>query len=365
MDYGFNFSASRSTARTGGNTDEQAAIAASVLSAKLCLMCVVILLAPVIPNIVPALKDGRVLACAVTCGLANGLNVMWYFIGIESLPRVIFVDVLAKAASALAVIAVVKSSADVWLVLAINTGAALISTGYGTAYLYSAVRFRPASFEHGLSALRNGWEVFLSRSMLTYYTSGNALILGAVSDLKQTAYFSGAERITRATVFGFSPFTQVFYPKISHLLAHHPAKADRIGRALISTFVLIGAGLSVMVAVGSQTLVRMLLGARFNPAVPCLRLLSFSIPLSLVVVAVGTNWLLPLGMESEIKNAFIVGAVVNVILGALGGRYGGSLGMASATLIVQLTVTALLIRSLVRSGRNPFAPVPARSISIL
>ena len=115
----------------------------------------------------------------------------------------------------------------------------------------------------------------------------NVLLLGLLAPLVMVAFYAGAEKIARAAVQGTGPITQVFFPRISHLMVHDRPGAARAART--SVWLMLGVGLSAgsLLFFGAPLLVKLLLGAGFEGAVPVLRILALLPPLIALSTAFG------------------------------------------------------------------------------
>jgi len=163
-------------------------------------------------------------------------------------------------------------------------------------------------------ALQTGWPLFLLRGSESFYTLGNAFILGFFVGPTAVGYFAGPEKITRALAGLFNPIRQTLYPRLSRLMHTSPDKGARLARAGMSVTGLGGLVLGVTVFLFAPWLVRIVFGAQFAPAVNVLRLLAILPPLVSVTQSIGMQWLLPLGKERVVTRTVMMAGLLHIAL---------------------------------------------------
>lgn len=363
VEYGFNLSATREVARHQDSPERIADLVAGVTAAKLVLAMGGAALAVILQHAVPALQaQPRILWAGVMAGIALGLNPLWYFQGRENMKIVATLEVVTKCAAAIGVFILVHRPADAWLVLALQAGASVVSSGVAIVLTYREVAARRPSPALVIWALRTGWSMFLFRSSAMLYTSGNAVLLGLFAPPSAVGYFAGAEKISKAFMGLMNPVNQALYPRLSHLALHNPKEGNRLLR--INALLVGGGGLLLGVGVffSAPLLVRILLGRELAPAVPVLRFLAILPPLIGINTVLSTQWMAPLGMDSTLNRIICGAGLLNILLAcALAPTYrqmGMACSVVCAELFIGLTSILILVRRVNRP--EPLAAAPLR-----
>jgi polysaccharide transporter, PST family len=366
VEYGFNLSATREIARSKGDHHRISDIIAGVTGAKFILSAISILISLLLLKWVPIFREQPLLLWSATfAAVAQSLSFVWLFQGLERMKLIAAIDVSSKTLQVAGVFMFVHGIADGWKVLALQGLASLVAAlaGFVLAYRWFAARLPTVSSVGG--TLRLGWTMFLFRSSVSLYTVGNSFILGMFVAPEYVGYYAGAEKITKLLVGLFDPITQTMFPRLSYLVDHARAEAQRLAR---HAFVFVLAG-GTVAAVGlflsAPTIVRIALGAGFGPAVPALRILSV-LPIVVGLSSVlGIQWMLPLRMDRVFNYIILSAGLINIILAvALAPRY-AHLGMAWAVVVAEVFVTFTMYVYVRRAGVSPFSEpdhVPSKQV---
>jgi polysaccharide transporter, PST family len=355
VEYGFGLSATREVARVRHDARARGRELAGVLGAQLLLGTVAILVTLVLASAVPAFKGHRkLLPGALFFAMGQGASPMWYFQAIERVKLMGALWVAARIAGAIGLFLFVHAPGDGWLALFIQGTAPFLSVAAGLTLAYRDTPFVWPSLRVGWRALRSGGTLFLYRAGVTLYTSMNVLLLGLIAPPVAVAFYAGAEKIARAAVQGTGPITQVFFPRISHLMTHDRAEAARAARLSVALMAGVGVSAGCLLFFGAPLLVRLLLGAGYEGAVPVLRILALLPPLVAVSTAFGSQWMLALGMERELNRITLAAGAVNAALSLALGVWLQHIGVAAAIVVVEFGVAAAMLGSLRRRSLVPW-----------
>jgi PST family polysaccharide transporter len=343
IEFGFNLSATREIARNRHLPDTCGEIAASVFFAQGGLSFVAIAFALTAAAIVPSLRqDPAMLAAALLYGLAQGLNPLWFFQGLERMRMAAGLEITGKILGLIGIFIFVRSPQDGWRVLALQTAAPLLST---TAGIFLACRWYPLrkpSASHLVRAFQNGWNLFLFRGGESLYGIGNSLILGFFAPASSVGYFTAAERLSKASFGLLNPIRESLYPRLSHLAGRSADKAAHLAKIGATVMIAGGVALAVVIWILAPLMVRIVMGPGFEPAVPVLRVLSLLPPLLAVTYSVGLQWLLPLGRDKQVNRIILSAGILNVLLAFIFAPRFAHLGMAWAVLLSEVWVACLM-----------------------
>lgn len=339
-EYGFALSATREVARHRGDRERLTEIVAGVLGAKLLLTSAIVAVGFLAVWVVPAFRRHPLLLwSAVFWAVAQAFSMMWFFLGLEEVRVVAWLDVAAKAAATIAIFFVVRRVGDEWRVLALQGLGFFLSFVICTWLTYRKIAFRLPNWRTTSESIRMGWTMFLYRSSVSLYTAGNAFILGLFVAPTFVGYYAGAEKIGKALVSLLTPVTQTLYPRLSHLVHKDIGRAARLLKVILVVMAVGGAVAGACVFYGAPGLVHLILGNAFGPSTPVLRVFAW-LPLVIGVGAVfGVYWMLPLGMDRVFNTVIFSAGALNLLLATLLAPKAGPVGMAWAVMISEICVT--------------------------
>jgi len=340
VSYGFTYSATREVARNRADPDRLAAILAGVLGAKVTLAILSLMIVIPASFLVPAIhRSQSLLWPTMLWALAWAFSASWYYQGLERIGVAAGCEASARVLSLAGILALVRSPADTWKVLAIQGGLLFAAVLVEMALAYRQVHFQMPTPRLVWHTLRWGWSMFLLGGALSLYTIGNGFILGLFASSTVVGYYMGAERISKNFATLLSPITQAVFPGTSHLAGHARGEAARLTRT--SLFVMGGAGcaIGILVFFGAPFLVSVVLGPGFEPAVVVLRILACLPPLIVASNVLAVQWMLALGLDRLVNTLMFAAGVLNVLLAvALVPRY-MHVGMAIAVVAAEALVT--------------------------
>ena len=313
IDYGFSITATRDVARAGGDRVRLARLLAGVQGAKLVVALGAGLLALAATQLVPVLAAQPAAAlAAVAAGIAQGFHPGWLFQGLERLRLVSAVDAALKIGATVATVLLVRAPGDGWLALACTAIAWGASSAFATALAYRRVGFHPLRWSTTVAALRQGWQLFAYRVALSLYSTTNVLLLGVLGPAAAVAYYAGADKVVRAPLNLLWPVIGALYPHANRIGAGDPAAAWRLARRTLAIATGVAALVAGSIAVAAPDVIWVLLGPGYHDAVPALRIMTLLLPLIAASTVIGTQVMLPAGMDRQFTRIAITAGVINL-----------------------------------------------------
>jgi PST family polysaccharide transporter len=357
IEFGFGASATRSVA---GRRDDREALTeavAAVQGAKL-LLCLASAAAAIVGFFaVPVFQDHPgYLALALVAALAQGLEPLWYFTGIERLRLVSGISVANRVLATVLTIVLVRDEGDGWIVLALWAAGAVVVTSTATVLLYRGLPLRRPSWSGVRWALSESWRLFIGSAAITLYTSANAFLLGVLSSTLQAAYFSAAEKLVRAAPRVISPITTAVYPRVGNLVARgEEERARRLTRLTLIAMAGLATAVSLMLFVLAEPIITLLYGEAFAPSITVLRILALMLPMLTLSSGLANLVLLTRHMDRDVVVIVVVAGLVNLALALLlAPRYGAE-GMAWALLAVETLALAGTLVAVTAHRRRRYA----------
>jgi PST family polysaccharide transporter len=337
VEYGFDFSATRETARFEEDKGRLRELIAGVLGAKMLLALIgiggALLARPYTTRVAP---EPALFWASTLWGVGQGINMLWYFQGLQRMRWAGALDIGGKVIATIGIFAVVRTPADGWKVMAAQALGCGVSHAVTVAIAYREVGFCWPRPRLVWQALCLGWPMFLFRASLSLSTSANGLILGFFGSRAAVGFYVGADKLRQVAAQALWPITQALFPHQAQQVQAHPEQSVKtVHRSLVF---LGGASIlfSLVLFFGAPLLVRIALGAAFTSAVPVLRVLAILVPLTTFGSVIVFQWMLPLGMDRQFNYVVLTTGVVNMGAGiVLASKYGAT-GMAVAALIGQI-----------------------------
>jgi PST family polysaccharide transporter len=356
VEYGFDFSASRETSRQRDDPKRLSALISGVLGAKflLALLCIAgaLFSRHFTHHVAPSLT---LFWAATIWGVCQGINMLWYFQGLERMRLASILEVGGKVLATLSIFVLVHKPSDGWKVLAAQCVGCVAAHGVTVVLAYREVGFQwptPASI---WNALRLGGSMFLFRATQSISNSLNRLVLGAVAPVASLGVYAGAERITRVFIQGLWPVNLALYPRLSRQMQDNPKHAMRTVQ--VGLFLLGGLGLlfGLTIYFGAPFLVHFVLGSAFQNSVPVLRVFALDIPLSALSTAIIFQLLLPNQLDNQFNIVNSTAGVLSIVAALLLAPRFQASGIAWAAVASQVYMLIAFVFILWRAGLNPFS----------
>jgi PST family polysaccharide transporter len=354
VEYGFHLSATREVARLRDDIGARSELIAGVVGGKSLLALCGFGIAVATAIWIPALgEQPRLVVMATLAGLAQAYSVVWYFQGMGRLREAAFVELSCKLLGAGLIFLFIREPSDVWKVPGIQAAATLLSLGILASIVFRENRIVAPTLATALNRLNRGWSIFLLRGATTLYTTGNAFLLGIFVTPQFVGYFAGAEKTSRACTSLLQPMSLVLYPRLSRLTQTSRREAEDLIRWSLWTMGLAGILIATGLAVAAPLIVSLVFGQGYQPTVPALRLLALLAPLSAISNVLGMQWMLPLGLERPYNTLVIGAGLLNILLGSLLAPQFAHMGMATAVVVSEASITAGILVVLSRRRLLP------------
>lgn len=343
IEFGFGMSATREVARNRNDGAVLNKVCSGAWSVQAVISGIAIAGTSVLALFVPILaKHPWLTVLSLAFSIGEGLNPLWYFLGMERMRLPVRLEIATKTVVAVGIFVVVHAPSDVGIVLGLQALGASFATGWMMWIISQEVPLRRPSRKHVAEAFRVGWPLFILRGAQSGYTASNSFLLGLFAGPVAVSYFAGPEKVTRALVGAFNPIRDAFYPRLTKLSQTSPAAADRLARIGTTVTAIGGLGIGISMYWAAPRIVAILLGPGFEPAIPVMRFLAIVPPLAVLTEALAMQWLLPSGKEKLVIRTMILGGVLNAGLACFLASGMQQRGMVFAVIITECFVSSRL-----------------------
>jgi len=274
--------------------------------------------------------------------VSTSFNLTWYYQGVEQLVIASLVDIILKALSIIFIVFWIKGPEDVNFLLLIYSLSAIVVTLILAFLINKNTKIKLPSFQGSLNGLKNGWNMFLYKLSVSFYTTGNALILSLFVSSEVVALYSGAEKISKSVLGLLSPISQVLFPRLNILVKTSYKDAENLFKKSLLYMGLIGFSMSIGIFLSADLLVNIILGKEFIKASYILQVLSILPMLITISNVLGIQWMIPNGMEKAFNKIIIISGILNLSLAAILTPYFQGIGMAWSVVIAELLVTLMM-----------------------
>lgn len=363
VEYGFDYSATRETSIFRKDKARLSGLISGVLGAKALLATACVIGAMIARPYALNIAESPVLYwSSVTWGIAQGINMLWYFQGQERMRLAGALDIAGKAVATISIFWLVHNPADGWKVMAAQALGCIVAHGATVVIAYSEVGFRLPDLSLVWDALRVGWSLFLFRGAQSLMTSANGIILGVFASPVALGLYIGADKIGQVSRQSLWPLTQALFPHQVNEVRSDPRQAVRT--VWLSIKILGGLGVCAGLAMvfAAPLLIRVALGHSFIAAEPTLRVLGALTPLTALASVFGFQWMLPRGMDRQFNFVIFTAGLLHVVIASILSSLMGSIGMAIAVVCSQFYIVVFFTFLFRQSLKNPLkAPSPKRA----
>lgn len=274
--------------------------------------------------------------------IAAGVDVSWYFMGVENFQRIVFRNMLVKLASVALIFLVVKGNNDLGKYIALLGLSNLVGNLTLWPYLKDEIKWVPISTWHSFRHFYPALLLFVPTITTQVYLVVNRLMLGRMSTQSQLGQFQYTDQIIKVILAVVTASGQVMLPHIANKFSKGDVKGIR--DSLYNSFDFITA-IAIPMMFGIMAIAKQFapwfLGKQFNDAGI---LMMIEAPVILFIGwsnVTGTQYLMPINRTKEYTVSVTVGAVINVIANLFLIALWGARGATLATDISEFAVAAV------------------------
>lgn len=297
--------------------------------------------------------------------LASVISPLFYLQGIEKLSKMAVVNLSMRFASVPLVFFLVQDVADIYiaaLIQSLSLFAAAMLNLLGVLKA-SEVFWVSPSLGRVATSLKKSATLFVSNAAISLYTNSSMVILGFVASEAAVGAFVAAYTLIKAALSLMGPVSQSLFPRVSYLLAHERASAERLLRRVFTLQSLLGLTVSIAIWVISPIVVPRIFGDAYMQAAPVLWALG-ALPLLIAVSNLfGIQIMVPLGHNSAFSAVLIAAGLVNVVLVFPLGAWWGAVGAAVSMVVAEILVTSLMALFIKKNEQSIWSQLWARKMS--
>lgn len=346
-EWGFNYTAARDVAQNRGNREKISEIFSNVFWARCFLALLGFLLLLILIYFIPRLhKISLLLIMSFIVIPGRILFPDWFFQAMERMKYITILNLISKIFFTCAVFIFIKDKED-FILQPLFIGVGYIVSGiiatYYILFRWKIVLRRP-KLEEIKQIIVEGTDVFINDLMPNLYNNFSTFLLGVFGGGISTGKFDAGSKFVALSHQFLAVFSRTFYPFLSRKINKHSLYAK-----ISLFFALI---VSVMLFFGASVLIQFFFTEEFYDAIVVLRIMSVSIFFLSLNTVYGTNYLIIMGGEKELRNITFVCSIVGLSLSFPLIYYYRFIGAA-----LTVTITRILLGSSVAFfARRQFIP---------
>jgi len=341
-DWGFNLSATRQVSIARNDPNKLNRIFLDITLAKFALFagsfCLLAALAWTVPILRP---EAKVLLAANTATFGSVLFPGWLFQGLEIMYRAAAIQIVGRVLGTALLLIFIHSPEDIIKALLIQSGVGIAAA---TLAFISATAALPTlnlrlSAKGAWSQITQGTDYFLTSASISLYTVTNSVVLGFLAGKSEVAFFSPAEKITRAASDLIGAYGQATFPAIEYVAVNDRGRAVHLIRKSLKFVAGAGIMASFLLSAGASTIVEIFFGSRIQQPITAMMILA---PLPLLIACsniFAVQTMIPFGMSKAVRHIVVCAGLINVaLLIELAPKYGAK-GAALSVLVTEIGVT--------------------------
>lgn len=274
--------------------------------------------------------------------VATGLDVSWYFMGMEDFKKTVTRNTIVKLISIGLIFALVKEPGDLWKYILLLGLAQMGGNLTLWPYLKGSIEWVSIKEWHPFRHLYPSLLLFIPTITTQVYLVVNRLMLGHMATQDALGQFDYGDKIVKLVLSVVTATGTVMLPHVANKFANGDVKEVR--KSLYNSFDFVTA-LSVPMMFGL-----MAISAKFAPwflgseYLQTGHLIFLEAPIILFIAwsnVIGMQYLMPINRVHEYTMSVTVGAVVNIIANLFLIEVYGAEGASIATVISEFAVTAV------------------------
>lgn len=277
--------------------------------------------------------------------IANGIDVTWFFNGLELFKTTAVRNIIVRVISLIFVLLLVKNAEDIYLYAIIMQGATL------SAYLLVLPLVKKYIVFNGSKNLclkkhiKPALVYFIPGLVTTIFSSTDKTMLGTMCSNYEVGVYEQANKIAQICMGAISAIGNVLMPRATYLY-HHENNSDNANNLLYKSLKIV-LFISVPVAFGisaiSDEFIPFFFGPGYEKSSFLLNILSFNVAFTAWSNLIGQQCLISRDKQGKYNKAVIISAILNVIFNFFLIKGFQSEGAAHASVVASIGNLAMII----------------------
>ena len=308
VDYGFVFSAVRDIARCRKDYDQVSAIYSKVMWARVLLLLLSFTILIILIILVPKFWSMKwVLLASFLMVIGHLMFPDWMFQALEKMKYITIFNVIVKLIFTGAVFIFIRNPND-YLLQPIFTSVGYIVSGIGAMWLIHkwGIQIYMPVWNDIRKSIKSNFDLFLNELVPSLYNSASVLLLGFFHGDAANGVFDAASRFNTAGARFFSIVSRTFYPFLSRRMDKH-GFFQRLNLTIATV-------IAILLFLLAPIIIGKLFPSDFDGAIIVLRIISISLIFLSMTNIYGTNYLIIMGYEKEMRKITVISSITGIII---------------------------------------------------
>lgn len=341
-EFGFNLSATKRVSENRDNPQALNLIFNSTLASRifLCVVAFGILLA--LTFSIPYLRSHfKLYLLSSTIFLGQSLIPVWFFLGIEKMKFITYINLISKTVLTLSTFVFVRSEEDFIYANFINGMGSVVAGVISLYIVYKkfGIIFSFVGYQAIKECLKDSFEIFTSNFATNIYLNINIIILQFFASESVVGMYSVAEKVFTALKNLISVVFQTVYPFACKLKQDSELKLKSFFTRYIYLSVIFFAIVGIFTFLLSEFIIGLMSEEPLPLSVALLKCFSF-IPVIITLSVPAFQSSLIFNHKSEFSKIMIIAAVFNIVINVI---FTFKLGSFGTVLSVALTEAFVMI----------------------
>lgn len=271
--------------------------------------------------------------------VANGIDISWFYQGVEDFKKVTIRNLLVKAIFVVALFALIRSPEDLTKYVFLIVASSLLGNILMLYYLPQYVSLRLKERLRILPHIKGCILLFIPQVMNYVYALLDRSMLGWMTHTDNVGIYDQAQRLIRMITAILQSLGYVMMARVANLTMAHDEEGIRhyIQKSINFTMFLAWPAMLGVIGVADD-FIPLFLGNEYLDVIPILKILSVLILTMSLNSILGVQMLIPMGKEKVYAVATSTGALVNVAVNIFTIPLFGTVGACISSLAAETVV---------------------------
>ncbi|MHB2149579.1 flippase [Calditrichota bacterium LG25] len=345
VEYGFPISGVQYVAQNQAKAQKLSEIYSNIIFIQTTLMlCGLLLLLSLIWFIPGLHKEWRVYLFAYGIVPANILMALWFYIGIEKMKYLNYINFLGRLIYLVFIFIFIKKQTDYLLVPLFNSSALFVA-GLLSLIIINfkfKLRFYRPNYKRIKYYLQDGWPLFVSNFAINFYRNINIIILGLFASKEVVGIFAAIEKVVKVIQTIFSPLTRTLYPFITRITSESEQRAVKAISRILKIMSSISFFIMVALILTAPWAVKIVIGQANALGETLLRIGSLVILFGVVNYILGIIFMTNFNLKKQFSTAVVIAGMVNVLVCSVFSKLWGAIGTVIAWTLIEALLFVLM-----------------------
>lgn len=279
INYGFNITITREISINRDSLEKLNKIVSKTYCAKLLLLCISTIIFYIFLKWDDSLQDiTKLLWVTFLINIGHFIFPLWYYLGIEKIAKIAYINFFVKIGILGAVILLLKSKEDYFLYNLFLSIAQIASGLIVVALMFKKhnIKIVKVSIKDLIETYRSGFKVFASTILVTFFASYAFVLLKDFATEEELGIFSTANKITMTLqALILLPFSQAFFPHIAKIALSNIQKFTKQITLVAIVLILCTLSAALVIHVFAKEIILLVFGETFLNSTNALKVYIF------------------------------------------------------------------------------------------